>query len=261
VSWDYSWQVGPKGGTLIDLDDYAIGVRWAAGAETIAPKRGINQVSPYRHGTLTVPHKFTSELVIPLEIAYRYTDETGTVDHSDGAAGHVYENKATVEKALFGTKGLATLRRVVPDFGTCEAYVEQLAPSMPTQARHIYLYLLTAHEGSWKSTVESTSTSTPVSVGGNHPTAPTVEIVGGTNVYVELSADSSRVSITGATPAGGVSVNCETGVITQISGGDDYGEFVSFTKPYGLLLEPGDNAYTTGGSPTSVTFKYHARLR
>lgn len=261
MSWDYGWQAGPKGGTLSDLDDYCTWVRLAGGAETVAGKRGVNQVAPYRHGTHAVAHKFTTELVVPLEMAFRYTNSSGAVTHSDGAPGHVYENKATVEKLLSGSKGLATVRRVVPDFGTCEAYVELMAPSVMTQNRATYLYMLNAPEGSWKSTVQTTSTSTPVSVAGNHPTAPVLQIVGGTDVVVTMTADGATVTVDGATPAGGVEVDFESGLVTQISGGDDYGEFVSYGKPYGVLLEPGDNAYGTSGSPSSVTFKHYDRLR
>ena len=260
MTWDYGWQVGPKGGTLSDLDDYVLWARLAA--ETVAGKRGINQVAPYRHGSHAVAHKFTTELVVPLEVAYRYTNASGVVTHGSGKPGHVFENKQTVERLLYGSKGLATLRRVIPAFGTCEAYVEPMAASVMTQNEHTFLYLLNAPDGSWRGTAEVTDSSTPVTVTGNHPVwDAVVEIVGGTNVVVTMTADGATITITGATPGTGVRVNFGTGRVTQISGGTDYGEFVSFNKPYGMILEPGDNAFTTSGSPSSVTFKFFPRVR
>lgn len=262
MTWDYAWQAGPKGGTLSDLDDYCKWVRLAGGGELIAGKRGTNQVSPYRHGTLVVEHKFNTELVVPLEMSFRYTNAAGTVTHADGAAGHFYENKATVERLLSGSKGLATVRRTIPQYGVVEADVEMMGPSMTTQSRLSYLFMMNAHEGSWKSTTQTVDSSTPIANSGNAPVwDAVVDIVGGTDVVVTMTADGATITIAGATPAGGVKVDFGTGLVTQITGGADYGEFVSFNKPYGVILEPGDNAFTTAGTPTSVTFSFYPRIR
>ncbi len=262
MSWDYAWQAGPKGGTLSNLADYCKWVRLAGGGETIAGKRGINQVSPYRHGTHAVEHKFTTDLIVPLEVAFRFTNASELVTHADGAAGHQYENKATVERLLSGVKGLAAIRRTLPHLGTVEAFVELMAPSLNSQDRLSYVYMMNAPAGSWRAIAEVTDSTSPVTVAGNAPVHDAVvEIVGGTDVVVTMTADGATVAIAGATPAGGVRVNFDTGRVTKITGGADYGEFVAFNKPYGVILEAGDNAFSTAGSPSSVTFKFYPRTR
>lgn len=249
MAWDYDWKLGPKGGALITLDTYAT-VRLQRGAETIGSKRGKNRINPYRHGALAVPHKYQSELLIPLEVNYKITTPAS-----------VYTNKETVEQNLFGLKGLATLRRTTPS-DTIEAFVEPIVASRSTQDRFTYLYILRAPEGFWRSTTQTVDSTSPVNNGGNGPAGDAViDIIGGTNVVVTMTADGATVSIAGATPAGGVRVDLEAGTVTKITGGADFHEFVSFNKPYRVVLEPGDNAFTTAGTPTSVTFKFFDKYR
>ena len=250
MAWDYDWKLGPKGGTLIDLDVYCDLVRLDVGADPIGAKRGVNVINPYRHGTVAVEHKYNTELLIPLELGFKGTTPTT-----------ISNNKTTVEKNLFGVKGLATLRRTTPE-DTVEAYVEPVTPSIPTQNRFVYLYLLTAPEGFWRSTTQTTDSTTPIAVGGNGSVADVIiDIIGGTGVVVTMTADGATITITGATPAGGVRVDLEAGSVTKITGGADYHEFVAFNRPYRVILEPGDNAFTTAGTPTSVTFKWFDKYR
>jgi len=245
-----NWMLGPKGGALTALNTVTTFVRLTGGGEVFAPKRGVNHVSPYRSGTLAVQHKHTTELLIGLEVGYLFAAEAD-----------IYANKETVEQLLFGTKSLATLRRTTPS-DTIEAYVEPAAPSVPTQNRLIYAYALRVPEGYWRSTSQTTDSSTPVAVGGNGSVADAViDIIGGTNVVLTMTNDGATVTITGATPAGGVRVDLEAGTVTKITGGADYHEFVSFGKPYRIILEPGDNPFTTAGAPASVTFKFYDKYR
>ena len=248
--WDYDWKLGPKGGTLITLDVHCDLIRLVDGAEPIAAKRGVNVVNPYRHGTIAVAHKYTTEMLVPLELGFKGATPTA-----------IWSNKETVEKNLFGLKGLATLRRTLPAT-TVEAYVEPLSPSSSTQSLHDYLYLLTAPEGYWRSTTQTTDSTSPVVVGGNGSVADAIiDIIGGTGVVVTMTADGATITITGATPAGGVRVDLDAGSVTKITGGADYHEFVSFNRPYRIILESGNNPFTTTGTPTSVTFKWFDKYR
>ncbi len=249
MSFDHDWRLGPKGGSLITLATYAT-VRQFAGADSIAGKRGVNRINPYRAGAIAVEHKYGSELLIALEVFYNHAS--------------YYSNKNTVEQNLFGTKGLATLRKTTP-LDTIEAYVEPAAPSMPTMDPLTYQYLLRAPEGFWRSTTQTTDSATPVNTGGTGSVHDAVIDIDtgatGTGVVLTMTADGATVTITGATPAGGVRVDLEAGTVTKITGGADFHEFVSFNKPYRIILEPGDNAFTGAGGGSGFDFKFFDKYR
>lgn len=263
MGWDYNWQAGPDGGTLVTLSDYCSMVRLLGGAETSAGLRGENVLSPYRHGRLPVAHKFLTEKLIALEVTYRETDAAGAVTDPDGRAGHLYANRSAVEKALRGAKSLVSLRRTNPSDGTVEALCERLGPSLSTQDRLTYQYMLRVPSGSWRSTTEQSTTASPVSVGGDVPVGDAIfEIEGGTDVVWTFTDDGAAITVDGATPAGGIRIDLgavDSFPITRISDGSDYGEFVSFSKPYRVVLEPGDNPYTSSGAPTTLTTRWRDR--
>lgn len=252
MAWDYAWKLGPKGGTLINIEDFGT-VRMLGGAETIAAKRGRNLVNPYSHGAIPVEHKFITELLIGLEINYDITTPAS-----------LYTNKETVEQNLFGEKGMATLRRTTPS-DTIEAYVEPVVASVPTQNRFTYKYVLRAPEGFWRSTTQTVDTTSPVNNGGNAPVGDAVIDIDtgatGTNVVLTMTADGATVNVIGATPAGGIRVDLEAGTVTKITGGADYHEFVWFGKPYYVILEPGDNAFSGAGGGSGFSFAFYDKYR
>ena len=251
---DRDWKLGPKGAALTDLDTVATFVRLAFGGETFAPKRGINVVNPYRSGAIAVDMKHVTELLLGLEIGYPL--------HSTEAA--LYAAKETVEQLLFGKKGLATLRRTTPS-DTIEAYVEPIAPSVMSQNRFSYMYTLRAPEGFWRSTTQTDDSTSPVAVGGNGSVHDAVIEIDtgatGTDVVLTMTDDGATISIAGATPAGGIRVDLEAGTVTRISGGADWHEFVSFNKPYRIILEPGDNPFSGAGGGSGFDFKFFDKYR
>ncbi len=250
---DRDWKLGPKGGALTDLDTVSTFVRLAFGAETFAPKRGLNVVNSYRSGAIAVDTKHVTELLIGLEVGYLFEAEAD-----------IYTNKETVEELLFGKKGFATLRRTTPS-DTIEAYVEPVAPSVATVNRLTYMYALRAPEGFWRSTTLTTDSATPVAVGGNGSVHDAVIDIDtgatGTNVVLTMTDDGATITIDGATPAGGVRVDLEAGTVTRITGGTDFHEFVSFNKPYRIILEPGDNPFTGAGGGSGFDFKFFDKYR
>jgi hypothetical protein len=250
---DRDWKLGPKGGSLTALDTVTTFVRLASGGETFAPKRGANVVNPYRSGAIAVDVKHITELLIGLEVGYPITNEAT-----------LYTNKETVEQLLFGKKSFATLRRTTPS-DTIEAYVEPVAPSVQTQNRFTYLYSLRAPEGFWRSTSQTTDSTTPVAVGGNGSVHDAVIDIDtgatGTGVVLTMTDDDATITIAGATPAGGVRVDLEAGTVTKITGGADYHEFVSFGLPYRIILEPGDNPFTGAGGGSGFSFKFFDKYR
>ena len=249
ASFDYDWRLGPKGGSLITMSTYAT-VRQMLGADTIAGVRGVNRINPYRAGAIAVEHKYTSELLVALEVFYNHAS--------------FHSNKNTVEQNLYGTKGLATLRKTTP-LDTIEAYVEPVAPSIPTSDHLTFQYLLRAPEGFWRSTTQTSDSTTPINNGGNAPVHDAVIDIDtgatGTGVVLTMTTSGATITITGATPAGGVRVDLEAGTVTKITGGADFHEFVSFNKPYRLILEPGDNAFTGAGGGSGFLFKFFDKYR
>lgn len=263
MSFDYAWQAGPDVAGLADLADYCNFVRLLSGAETSAGLRGENVLSPYRHGRIPVPEKYLTEKLVGLEVSYRETDASGVVTHPDGRAGHLYENRSTVERLLRGRKGQTLVRRTAPDYGTVEIEAERFGPTLQTQDRFTYQYILRVPSGSWRSTTESSATTSPVTVVGDVPIGDAIfEIVGGTNVVWTFTADGATINVVGATPAGGVRVDLgavDAFPVTKISDGSDYGEFVWFGRKDYVVLEPGANAYTSTGGPTTLTTRWKER--
>lgn len=252
---DRDWKLGPKGGALTDLDTVSIFVRLApSGGEIFAPKRGGNVVNPYRSGAIAVDVKHVTELLIGLEIGYPLHDTEAAL----------YTAKETVEQLLFGKKGMATLRRTTPS-DTIEAYVEPVAPPVQTQNRFTYLYALRAPEGFWRSTTQTTDSTSPVAVGGNGSVHDAVIDIDtgatGTNVVLTMTDDGATINVIGATPAGGIRVDLETGLVTKITGGADHHEFVSFGLPYRIILEPGDNPFSGAGGGSGFEFKFFDKYR
>lgn len=232
------WRLGPKGGTLLDLvgAGYCTSVRFVNGAEPIGAKRGGNIPIAHRHGALAIAHKYNAQLLIPLEIGYP-TIDTQT-------------KKTVAEGAMFGNKSLSTLRRTTPD-DTMEADVELLTPSQPSQDRFHYLYLLNAPAGFWRSTTQSTDSTSPVTVGGNAPVGDAIIEMGNGTLTM---GDGSAVTVAGA--ASTVRIKLETGTSTYVAGGADAAGFVAFNRPYGVILEPGDNTFTG-----TATFNWYNKWR
>jgi hypothetical protein len=223
------------------------GVRLGEGAEIIAGLRGTDPISPYRHGSIGLSRYYLDPLVFPLDVFF------------DAPAG-----KRTFEGLLYGAAGVAELRRTT-ELGEALVSVRQIGSSVMGQDVLSYQYALVAAEGSWRLASQTTDSTTPIANVGNAPVGDAVIDIdtsaSGTDVVVTMTGDGATITIEGATPTGGVRVDLGTGLITELGGSTDYGEFVSFNKPYGVILEPGSNAFTTSGGPSEVTFKFFPRLR
>jgi hypothetical protein len=122
----YNYQAGPKGGSLTALSNYCTAVRVID--EGSPGFRGGNVPIQYLHGAREVPHKFTDEGLVGLEVHLRYTSSAGTITHADGAAGHVYDNLENVKRLLYGDMEMVTLQREAPDYGTVQIDVQVGSP-------------------------------------------------------------------------------------------------------------------------------------
>lgn len=254
MSWDYDYRAGPKGGTLVTLDTYAGFVRLVS--EFVVGRRGSNPTVAYKHGSEAIPRKYFREANVMLETGLRWTNAAGAVTHTDGRAGHVFENLAETAKLLGGIQGkLVTLRRTVPHWGTVEIDVELLGDALPSQQRHVFLWPLRAPRPFWRSTTHRTSLAlgSGITVGGNAPVDDFIlRIIGGTDVTVTHNGSGAKITYEGALPAGGVETDLLTGETTRISGGADWSANVEPSNEWWMELDPGANAFTIGGSPTTA---------
>ena len=145
----YDYKAGPFGGTLLPLLNYCVSVRVLD--EGGPGKRGSDVNVQYLHGDHGVLHKFSTPRLIALEGILRYTSSAGTITHTDGAEGHVFENLSEMKRLLRGQRSLATLERVAPDMGTVRIDV-QCGEVIPTQNRFTFLFPLIAARPFWRST-------------------------------------------------------------------------------------------------------------
>lgn len=258
MAWAYTYKAGPFGGTLVALSTYCQSVRIVG--ESGVGKRGNDVTVQYVHGNRAVAHKFATPRLLPLEVVLRYTTATGTITHTDGAAGHAYENLSEVKRLLRGQAGLATLERIAPDMGEVRIDVECGEP-MFTQNHFTYLFPLIAARPFWRSTTTQTDSSSPIAIGGDAPVddaTVTFSAAASSPVFTHSSSGATvkpTITYTGTVPAGGVTVNTLTGQAFNVSGGADCSNLVSFNKPYILELDPGvSNTYTISSGTVTVAW-------
>lgn len=256
ADWNYAYTAGPKGGTLIPLSNFATMVRLLT--EGGPGKRGADVAVQFLHGEHAIPHKFANPRLLPLEVAMRYTNAAGAITHADGAPGHVHENLSEIKRLLRGQRGLATLARTAPDMGAVQIDVECGEPT-PTQNRFCYLFPLKAARSFWRSTTLNSTSSSPLTVGGDAPVddAELVFSAGATDPVFTHTPSGATIGIEGVVPAGGVRVFTETLQAVRVTGGTDYSEFLAEpAKGYGLELDPGvTNAFTVSSGSVTVEWR------
>src|SRR5688500_13824048 len=98
----YTYKAGPFGGTLLTLTDYCTSVRVID--EGGVGKRGGDVAVQYLHGEHAIGHKFATPRLIALEVVLRFTSSAGTITHTDGAPGHVFENLSEVKRLFRGQR-------------------------------------------------------------------------------------------------------------------------------------------------------------
>ena len=258
MAWAYTYKAGPYGGTLVALSTYCMSARIVG--ESGVGKRGGDVTVQYLHGAHPVAHKFAQPRLIPLEVVLRYTNSSGAVSHADGAAGHAFENLSEVKRLLRGQAGLATLERIAPDQGTVRIDVECGEPT-PTQNHFTFLFPLIAARPAWYSTTTQTDSSSPIAVGGDFPVddaTVTFSAAAVSPVFTHTSSSATvkpTITYTGTVPAGGVIVNTLTGQASNVTGGADCSNLVSYNKPYILELDPGaSNTYTISSGTVTVAW-------
>ncbi len=177
ATWVYDYEAGPVGGPFVNLLDFADDVRTIS--EGDSPKRGGNIQIPYRDGEYSDPLKFRQGKVILLDCMVSYTDLNGLVTHTDGAAGHVYENLQSLKKLLGGDGAEVILRVDKPHMGALEAPVEYFGGIEAGGPRMRYIFPMRLLEGAWREQAVSTDTEASIS---SFPHAYTILTGGDTDI-------------------------------------------------------------------------------
>lgn len=247
MGWNYNYRLGPTGGTLVALTNHTTGV-WIP-EEGTAGKRGSNVQIPSRHGTRHRPFKFYEEAVVDIRMALRYTSAADTITHADGAPGHVYEHHKAI-KALFNT-GLttATLRRAMPDAGGDVDLIGELIQGIRVSGpQFVFSYPMTVMVPTWRAVTESSTAVSPVTVLGDAQIGDAVLEFSGPGTFTHTPTGATCVY----SGAGAALVYPNEDRATNLAGTVDKSSEITFNRDYGIILFPGDNAFT---GPVTVRWR------
>ncbi len=264
ASWQWDYRAGPVGGAQGFFVDYALSTRIVA--EFATGRRGKNPVVEYRHGEYPTPRKYVRAANLVLETVLRYTNSTGTVTHTDGAAGHVMENLGHLKRLLGGNQNtLVRLQRDAPDQGIVYIDVELLGEATPSQNRFTFTWPLHAPHPFWIGAADTANATPTWTVDGDAPIGDAVIKFTGTvtDARVTHSASGAYIEIAGALPAGGVEVDIGEGTCTKITGGADYSNYLVVNSPWWMELDPGINtvAVTQASGTPTVTADWYTQWR
>lgn len=212
---------------------------------------------PGRPGVVIDPEAPDGPKVATLITLLRHTSSTGEVTHTDGKAGHVFENLSKIKKELFKP---ATYTRTYPHVGTVIATnVRLIADPKPGQVRHEYQWTLLIPEGTWKDNTESTQTGTPptVTTKGDRWIHDPILILAaaGTFTYTDSAGTEYEVSAASG-PTYPITIDVGAGTIVDDAGADASGK-VTFSHRARLRLEPG--ASLSLASDVEATLKWRNR--
>lgn len=218
AAWDYGYSVGDEGGSFTSLAQFAHGVRVLN--EGGAVRRGTNPIVPYVDGEFSEAFKFLDARTLLLDVNLRYTNAAGAVTHTDGEAGHAYENLSELKRLLgWGGRNRRVLRRTAPHQGAVETRIECIGGVEPSDARYKFTFGLRQIDGIWQAQTPSTNQEASVSV---FPHAFTIDTGGdyeigdlkitltcvsaGSNPSVTLDGKNETITVPGSFSASDVIV-------------------------------------------------------
>lgn len=209
VGWDDSQYNYRAGG--VSLLNYADRIRVMI--EAMPARRGQNFTIPGLEGELSFPHKLREALNVAIEVTLKYSDENGDVTHTDGTAGHVFENLAQV-KRLFASSSPVLMQRNLPHQGEVVLEFEVLSEPVLGSTHFQYVFLCHAPGVYWRGATElsySSGTGT-INVGGNAPVHDAILTFTGDG-SIMTNDGLSGVEIVDST--GAVIVDCGARTVTQ----------------------------------------------
>lgn len=157
--WEYA--ITANGVPLLDFCDRVVVVTEAMGG-----KDDTDIKVPGMEGELFIPGKLWESGDLILSTWLKYADEDDDIVHTDGSAGHVYENFSELKRILRGGSGQVLLARTAPHIGEMEILVESIDHPSMGDAHFHYLWTMKANKPFWQGVDAVT-----VSAGGSHTPA------------------------------------------------------------------------------------------
>lgn len=248
--WNYAYKLN----NLV-LSTVATSVRVEVEGGGSFPDTGVR--IPGRDGVHVDTETAYGPLILTLRTLLRYTSSTGTITHSDGAAGHVYENFSKIKKELAKP---AVLSRTAPHVGAVEARnVRLITDPVPSDIRIAFLWSLLVPEGTWRDSAESTATGTPPSVTtkGDRAIPDPVLIFSAAGEFEYTAGDGTEYTVTASSgPTYPVTIDVGAGTVVDDNAADARSA-VEFSHPSWMRLDPGSALSLT--STVETTLKWRNR--
>lgn len=243
--WDYAIEADTEA-----LDDYCD--RVVVVTEGMANREDSNFKIPGLEGEAFFPNKLWDSGNVILNTFLRYSDPTGAVTHTDGAAGHVYENLSAL-KRIFGKNGLVLLERTVPHYGVTQMEVELIqGPNEGSFPAH-QVWVLKAPKPFWLGT-----TPVVISGAGTHTPAgdaPIDDMVVEFDGNGRITIDGEWIEIVGSSGSN-IMVDCGARTILQSTTARDRW-FNPFSDRWLRLYGGRESTVAITGSVTGLTYFPH----
>lgn len=245
VSWDYDYRIGAT-----SLSDYCE-------AATIQDESsgGFEGTDLHVPGTDGVrPMDMTiGASVISLKTVLRYTNAAGSVVHTDGAPGHVYENRAALME-FFRAPGGVTLRRDMPHAGTVDGVVKLLGDPIRGETDNTFIWPLQLLKGSWQGDTQNSAAAASVVTSGDVRIDEMEIEFAGVSTVAYTDGDGNVYSIQALTGTFPLIVYTGTNKRVEQAGSPDPGRVVIAHEAW-FRLDPNTSPSISG----SATFRWHDR--
>lgn len=251
MSWAYAYALNGN----LTLSDVCSGVRIESegGASFNDPGYFI----PGRDGVESDDEAPYSPMAMALRTILRYTNSSGLVNHTDGEAGHVFENLSKIKREFSGP-GLATLTRTVPHIGDVRALCKLVGDPIPAGMHHVYSWPLFVPSGSWEDASESSDTGNPptgvTTLGDRVIFDPRISISAAGETTITLG-DGTEYTITAAAgPTYPVVIDVGAGTAVDNNGDDALGD-ITFDHEHWFRLHPQETATLTTDNSVTVYWR------
>lgn len=248
LGWDYD--ITADGETLLDYCDRVVVV-----TEGMANREDANFTVPGLEGEITFPNKLWKSGNVMLVTFVKYADVDDLVTHTDGTAGHVYENISALKRIL-GKNGLVDLRRNAPDYGQTQMLVELIQGPQELSYPAHRLWVLKAPKPFWAglTPVEINSSESHTPEGDAPVDDMIVEFAGDGQVTI----DDEFILMSGAGGASVVDCGART-IVSDDSAETPLDRYFNCYSDRWLRLEGGRaNGVTVSGSVTLTYYpKWH----
>lgn len=256
MSWDYDYTVRVGSGSHTALSTWCDTVRILP--ETSSGHRSRNHVIPTQHGVTTTSRKWFGSRTLYLEVFLSYGPTPAT--HSDGSAGHVYENRSEVLSLLSAHTDTVWLGRTAPHQGDVEIPIEVVRPVSTSRPRHKLVFQVQTLDAFWRDQSQSTDLLLPTSdslvVGGDAPVGDVIYEFGSSFSAAQFDHTDTDGGSFNCTNANGGTITIDCGERTTLQGGSAADDHVTTTKAWWDELQPGTNNFDLPTGST-LTVKWY----